>query len=602
VDAPKPIKMTGWSLSIDDQTTSVTHQDVLNYFEVVWGQADTYWKEKVLPDWEKNMRLYQDNYGLPFHRYNWQSQLKDPVVDNLVTRISYFMQKTLVNVAIAGNYFTVRHHIPERAKAYEELLRLDLRSTSYPKKFTESFSKSLVQAVMAHKIVYAKRQDFIPVFDQEKERWTTLKPETRGEIQVVTIDPKNIRLDPYGDEFIIEICPRVPLHEFKMLARVNKWVNTKQVLETVEQQLKHNALPTVTLKYVYTKCLLSPSGKELSPYIHFIVVNDAYVVHLENYILPNGDFPYSVANPMMDISGRYGRSYVSKIHDLVTHYVGFTNLMLDSAYLSALGVHEYDAEVATSDTAHSATSGITPGKMYTKHGSTPMLHSSFPPSNLTSSLLQVGFFLDRELQNKGWVNEFFSGQATSKGRPTLGEVNLKTQESTAFFTDMGAHVESTKISEDFRLILTTRLMHMHSHKDDFKRFIEPAPPEVKEVLNSLTVEDIRADLVDMRVEVTGVSGKIQRMANFNRYLQIWQVIGNMPLVQASTLFTKLIRKLFEILDDRPEEIVDMADLEQLQTMMREAQKMQIQQAVQQPQPAPQTGTGQPGQSQPAGAV
>lgn len=603
METPKPVVLHGWDISIDGRKKSVLHSDVMNYFEVVWGEAHGYWDKKVRPDWDKNALLYQDRYTMPFKRYNWQSMMKDPVTDNLVTRITYFMQKTLVNIAVQGNYFTVRHPVEERAKAYEELLRINLRLGDYPKKFARSFAKSLVNSIMAHKIVYLKKRHYVPYFDAQKQKWTKLEPKTKGGVEILSIDPYNLRLDPYGDRYIIEIVPRVPLHEFKEAAQVNGWINLKPVMDTVDRNVKNGHLPYVNLKYVYTKCLLNPSGDELSPYICFVVVDDKYVVHLENYILPNGEFPYSVANPMMDIYGRYGRSYVSKIHDLVTHYVGFTNLMLDGAYLSALGIHEYDVSATSSDSAHSFTASLEPGKMYPKTENGAMLNSTFPPGNLTTSLLQVGFFLDRELQNKGYVNEFFSGQATAKGRPTLGEINLKTQESTAFFTDMAAHVEAEKLSDDLRLILTTALMHIHSHKDDFLALISQAPETVQETLKSLTPEDIQADLVDMRVEVTGVSGKIQRMANFSRYLQIWQVIGNMPGVQASTLLTKFVRKMFEIIDDSPDEILDMKELEQFQMLMQQVQKVQLAQAMQQQtqQPTQETGQGDP-RSQPAGVV
>lgn len=601
---PKPINLSGWDITIDGKTKSVLHSDVMNYYEVVWGQSDKYWRENVKPDWDKNASLYQDRYSMPFHRFNWQTTMKDPVVDNMITRITYFMQKNLVNIGTQGKYFTVKHPNAERAKAYEEYLRILLRESDYPKKFTKSFAKSLLNSVMAHKIVYTKKRKYKPVYDTDKKKWTKLVPETRGGVEVVTIDPYNIRLDPYGDEYIIEQVTKVPLHEFKKAAEANGWINIKAVMQTLEPELKNGSLPTVNIKYVYTKSLLNPSGDEISPHIYFVVVEDKYVVHLENYILPNGEFPYSVANPMMDVYGRYGRPYVSKIHDLVTHFVGFQNLMLDQAYLSALGIHEYDVEVASSDAAHSFTSKLEPGKMYPKLGNGSMLNSLFPSGNVTQSLMQVGYVLDRELQNKGYVNEFFTGQATSKGRPTLGEINLKTQESSAFFADMSAHIESEKLSEDLRLTLTTGLMHVHTHKDDFERLISQAPQEIQQTLKSLTVEEIMADIVDMKVQVTGISGKIQRMANFSRYLQIWQVIGNMPGIQASTLLTKFVRKMFEIIDDTPEEVLDMEEMEKFQELMQQVQMQQMQAALSQPpqqEPTPQGGQGDP-RSQPAGIV
>jgi hypothetical protein len=216
-----------------------------------------------------------------------------------------------------------------------------------------------------------------------------------------------------------------------------------------------------------------------------------------------------------------------------------------------------------------------------------MLNSFFPAANQTVGLLNLGYFLDRELQNKGYVNEFFSGQATAKGRPTLGEINLKTQESTAFFTDMASHTEDAKISVDLKLLLYTQLMHLHVSSGDIDALLADADDTDASVIKGLTPQDIMNDLQDLRIEVTGISGKIKALANFNRYLQIFNVIGNMPGVQNSTLVSDFVRKMFKIIDDSPEEVIDMDLLEQIQLQLGQ---MALQQTSTPPQGDPRSQT------------
>lgn len=587
---PKQKTLSGWSSTLNAKTTGIPHEAVLSYFHAVWKEANDYWEAYVGPEWKKNDMLYQDRYELPFQRMNWQSDLREPIVDSLVTRITYFLHRNLLGIATQEDYFTVNHPKAERGKAYRALLRAVLKDNEYPNVFARGFAKSLVNSIMVTKIVYINERKTVPSWDKALNKFQGQTEKILGRTKVIYVDPYHIRLDPYGDRYIIELVPRVPYSEFLKAARANKWRN----LDVVKDEVFTNAaagtkthLPFVNLKYVYTKSFTNEYGEEVASNAFFVVVNDTIVVHFDNYYMPDGRFPYTYTNPMIDLYSRYGRPYVSKIADLVRYYVGMVNLAMDGAYLSALGLHEYDTEVARDDTAHSFTGNIEPGKMYPKQGNGSVLNSIFPPAQQAMSLLQPVFFLDREIQNKGYVNEFFAGQPTAKGRPTLGEVNLKTQESSAFFTDMATHVESQKVAKDLELILYTELMNLKATQK--LELYSTMDDTSAGVLKSLTPEEIQTDIEELRIEVTGISGKIKRQANFNRYLQIFNVIGNMPGVQSSMLIADFVRKMFGIIDDAPEEVLDMSALVAIQTQMQQQQQVQLTQPQGGANPAPPTG-------------
>jgi hypothetical protein len=53
------------------------------------------------------------------------------------------------------------------------------------------------------------------------------------------------------------------------------------------------------------------------------------------------------------------------------------------------------------------------------------------------------------------------------------------------------------------------------------------------------------------------------MGNYNKIIQIFTVLGNMPQVLAALRVDKLVTSLFESFDDSPEELFDMDMLNQI---------------------------------------
>ena len=66
---------------------------------------------------------------------------------------------------------------------------------------------------------------------------------------------------------------------------------------------------------------------------------------------------------------------------------------------------------------------------------------------------------------------------------------------------------------------------------------------------------------DARIRVRGVSGKVMKMSNFNKLMQIVNVIGNMPKVANAVDPTKFVRRIFESFDEAPEDLLNMEMIE-----------------------------------------
>jgi hypothetical protein len=75
----------------------------------------------------------------------------------------------------------------------------------------------------------------------------------------------------------------------------------------------------------------------------------------------------------------------------------------------------------------------------------------------------------------------------------------------------------------------------------------------------------RMDIIrEARITVRGISGKVLKMTNFNKLMQIVNVIGNMPQVAAAIDPIKFVERIFESFDELPEDILNMDMLRQQQ--------------------------------------
>jgi hypothetical protein len=307
---------------------------------------------------------------------------------------------------------------------------------------------------------------------------------------------------------------------------------------------------------VYSKALTNKLGEVVLKDCEFVVANKEYVMHIDYNKGVNGRTPYTVHNPMLDVYGRYGRPYISKLRSLIKQYTNCLNLAMDAGILSALGIHEINTRVMNAATAHTVSADLEPGKLMLKNGEEDLIKSTFPPNGSLQSILQMLYMLDQLIQNYSYQSEFFTGQPTAKGRPTLGEVQIKTQQNNTFFTDIGTQVENLSLQPTLEKALFTFLIHMDTPSN--LRLLENIKDQnVKGYIESLTYEDRIADIRTLQLEVKGMSGKIQRQNNFSKVIQLLGVLGNFPGANTALATAKLINEGFSVVDSTPDEFYDM---------------------------------------------
>ena len=524
--------------------------DILRYFQYIHKEAEDGFVT-TKKDWNENMRFYMDEYQFE-NKLAWQTKIKDPIVDNLVVRLSNFFVRILMSSD--NKYFTIEHPDPAVKAGLNALVEVVLKSNKFPMIFGDALKMALLTSPYVTKVGYNYHKETYPTYDEKSNTYDT-KDTIVGKTEIKTCDPFSIRLDPNGDQYIIEI-KEVDLADFINMAEVNKWKNADKVIRNLHKQKDPDDSlyrPTVKLHYVYSRCMTNDHGKILDENVHFIIANKEHVVFYGKNILPKGEFPYVVGFPMKVLKGKYGRGYISKLRSLLSSYVESMNLLLDAFTLNTLGVYEVVTNNIETGKAHLFGS-VVPGRLYpvTQTGTINQVYNNAVNPNANNLL----FTLDRLIQNRSFQNEFFQGAPTSKGRPTASEVSQKSQDTNAFFADIANEIERAIVEPTLELLLYTELIYMNdlSHFDYSKTLENP------EALNALKAMNFNARveaIKDSTLTVRGISGKVLKMTNFQKLMQIINVIGNMPQVAQALDPVKFVQRIFESFDENPGDILNM---------------------------------------------
>jgi|TARA_R110002020_G_scaffold379315_3_gene590477 hypothetical protein len=525
-------------------------RDIKNYFGYIAKEAEDGFTG-VRKDWNENMLFYMDEYEFD-NKLSWQTKIKDPIVDNLIVRMTNFFVRILMSSD--NKYFTIEHPDPSVKAGLSKLVESVLKMNKFPLVFGDALKMALLTSPYITKISYNYKNESYPTFDASTGAYGTSDSIT-GKTEIHNVDPLNMRLDPNGNQYIIEY-KEVDMVDFMNMSQVNGWKNGDKVIRGMRKQDTEGDAsyrPSVKLAYVFSKCLSDENGKILDENVHFIIANKEHVVYYGKNILPKGEFPYIVGFPMKVLKGRYGRGYITKLRSLLSSYVESMNLLLDAFTLNTLGVYEVVTNNIETGKAHLFGS-VVPGRLYpvTSTGTINQVYNNSVNPNATNLL----FTLDRLIQNRSFQNEFFQGQPTSKGRPTASEISSKTQETTGFFADIANEIERAIIEPTLQLLLHTELIYMNDESHfDYSKSLEDA--ETLDVLKVMTFNERINAIKDSTLTVKGISGKVLKMTNFQKLMQIINVIGNMPQVAQALDPVKFVERIFESFDENPSDIINM---------------------------------------------
>ena len=299
---------------------AANNTQIIKYFDSIFQEA-TNAKVGIHTDWRENLSLYNDQYEFP-NKLDWQTKARDPIIDNLVTRMSNFFTKILVSSD--DDYYDVDHKESVKGDGLVDVAKAVFNDNNFPLIFNDTFKTSLLTSPYINKVSYKFFLESFPTFNEQTGEFGTTE-EKVGRTVIEAKDPFKVHLDPNGDSYIIDE-DEIDLYAFEIMARANGWTNIDRLIVESKKNTGSddpNHRPTVKLFEVYTKAITSTTGALLEQNIHFIIAqvdSQKVVVFKEPNLLPRGKFPYVVGFPMKVVTGRYGRGYISKLKSIILAY------------------------------------------------------------------------------------------------------------------------------------------------------------------------------------------------------------------------------------------------------------------------------------------
>ncbi len=549
------------------------------YLHIKKTAEEEYRKNGIWDNWNDNKRFYLDEFPV-INKLDWQAEIRDGLTDNLITRMTNFFTRIITSED--SEYYSIFHPNVERADAYKELVKLTLDSNNFPLVFADALKYSLLTSPYITKVAYELEEKTVPVWNDSEQMFVEPRRELLGKTVIKSVNPFNIMFDLTNDMFVIE-TEHIDLADFEVVARVNEWNERRlnRILEenrailpqdTGEQnniqkdKKSEDFRPTVKLNTVYCRYISDKGGEVLARNVMFIVANDKHVMKIDYNHLPSGQFPYIKGFPMKAIFKKWTRGYISRLKNLIKNYTDAYNLLLDSYKLATLGMFALDTDKIAPGDAHKFSRSIVPGMFYPMVGGTDGIRQLYT-NDIPQAALQIVMLMDRTLQNRSYQNEFFQGAPTQRGRPTATEVNLKTQETTGFFTDIASEMERSIIIPTVELVLVTELMHkLTRDRNAFTTLIQENDQLAP--LTSLTFEEAMDDILQSKIESKGISGKIIKLGNFQKFMQILGVLANIPPMVATLDPFKVVDRIFRSLDDDSESLIDRSNVDLVQQIMK----------------------------------
>ena len=156
--------------------------------------------QSATADWKENMRFYMDEYNFQ-NKIDWQTKIKDPIVDNLVVRMSNFFVRILMSTD--NKYFTVEHTDKKVQSGLNKLLEQSLIHNRFPLVFGDALKMALLTSPYITKIKYTYEEESYPQYN-EKTGDIESQESVIGRVNIEPVSPFNIMVDPNGENYLIE--------------------------------------------------------------------------------------------------------------------------------------------------------------------------------------------------------------------------------------------------------------------------------------------------------------------------------------------------------------------------------------------------------------
>lgn len=288
--------------------------------------------------------------------------------------------------------------------------------------------------------------------------------------------------------------------------------------------------------------LFTDDGRLAAKRVRVVLANDKHIlVRGKTYPFWDGEAPYVRYQGISVPFSVWGKLLVQHADSIQLYVNELSSLMMDKAKLSALGQLAVDTTLL--EDIEDILTGIFPGKLWKTRG--PNAVEEVNMSGVKTDHFQMYGLLSQEEQNAHAVTEFLQGQPTSRGRATLGEVEIKTQQGMQFF---GGIVQNA--TDGLEKIFEKLFYRVMQFKDQWQ---DPAIAKIAarfgmtEVLGMLNDPMVRYRLMKrpFRFHAAGLNSAMRRMEVLRNLNDMLAVLGNLgpeflQRVDAEKVFNTII--------------------------------------------------------------
>lgn len=336
--------------------------------------------------------------------------------------------------------------------------------------------------------------------------------------------------------------------------------------------------------------LINDEGEVIRQNALIVVANEKFVVRgpEPNPFLHERD--WIVYSPMVSVPlSVYGRSYMEDWSSVADAFIEMTNLVLDASFTSAINAFIANPNMLEDPTQ--IADGISPNKIFTTAEEIDDVRrfiGEIQTGTLDQGAVEVWQALKTELREGAKLSEIALGQLAPNSRTSATEIQQVQQSGTAQVRSMARTIETRFIEPMLEMVWKTALQHL-----DFSRLSSIIGEDWARMFNE------RADefLEDIRFDVRGISGLIDRQSKLQNLLQAIQTIGQSEQL-AQSLFRrispeKLTDHLFTLFGLNMDDLRE-TEVERIQAGIQEARE----QAAAQQEQAAQQQQGQAGEQSP----
>lgn len=316
-------------------------------------------------------------------------------------------------------------------------------------------------------------------------------------------------------------------------------IDKRQRQEIIEPE---NAFRRIVKLTDYYGPLFTRDGLLAAKRVRVVLANDKHIlVRGKTYPFWDGERPYVRYQAISVPHSVWGKLLVQHVDSIQTYVNELGSLMMDKAKLSVLGQVAVDTTLL--EDIEDILTGIFPGKTWKTRG--PNAVQEVAMSGVGTDHFQMYGLLSQEAQNAHAVTEFLQGQPTSRGRATLGEVELKTAAGAQFF---GGIVQNA--TDGLEKIFEKLFFRVMQFKDEWQ---DPALARIAqrfglaEILPMLQDPTVRHRLMKrpFRFHAAGLNAAMRRAEVLTSMTEMLTVLGNLgpeflQQVDAQKIFTKIV--------------------------------------------------------------